>query len=595
MAFRFPSLATIGAGVRRAVQRFPVALGFSVLAAVLGHVAISVRWEKEEQLGRGLLIAGSLAVLAFAVRLRFETRRIHPRVEWAVAPGLLLVGTGIFFFAPPFKTPHGVVFLALWTLLVLAILSLAPFSRRKEFRGFWRHGHACIDRVTIAALFTGAAWLGLALALIAIRGLFGVNIDSEVFSHLAVTLFLFVAPLLAVAGYPEAPEKLDSDVPFPSALRAFAQWVMVPLVSVYGVILLAYALQILFTWQWPKGTVGWLVSWAGVLGIASNLVLLPLVEKHEYRWLRIFLRAFYGTLTIFAVLLLLAAYRRVAEYGWTEERVLLAVLGFWFLGIAAYFSVRPGATRQWVPASLGALALVLAVGPLSAHSIAVRDQTKRLDATLRRLGLAEDTRPRSTLSAVDRRTLWEQLDFFYDREMLWRISGTRFPKLQPKGDRLQVADVFAAIGQPETFPYAVDEATRWQIETEGDVLPVGGYEHFFVGGTYGGNFDSGRRQEIRFGARRLFLASDQKTLRLEESDGRALVTFDLVGWRTSLDKKTFMPDESRVSLPLEKVAIDGQGLSGWKARVWIRNASVEKDTPGVDIRTLWLAFREPSK
>lgn len=592
MAIRFPSVANIASGLRRAGTRFPVALFFFAAGAACGHVWVQVRGDHGDWLWRALVLAPTLGLLGFAARLRLESRGIHRRVEALAGIGVLAVGAAVFFAAPSFQSPQGLVFFALWVVFVLCVLSLAPFSRSREFRGFWRHGQAVVERGLLAAIFAAAIYGGLALALVALEGLFGVRVPSRVYGHLAVFLFLLGLPTFGLATYPEPVRALDSETDFPGALRSFAQWVMVPLVTVYGVILLVYALQILVRWEWPKGTVGWLVSWAGTLGLATNLVLLPLFDRHELRWLRAFFRAFYAALAVFATLLLMATYRRVSEYGWTEERVLLAALGAWFLLLAIYFTVRPKATRQWIPASLGLLAIAFAAGPVSAHRIAMRDQTKRLAALVARLGIQPTGPLKRRLDSKDRRQLWDQLDYFRARHELVAVAGRLFPPVKTTAESHVVGAFLEAIGQPTEYPYEDGRPKRFFVRTKGRIFPIEKFTRLAALDYQVLNLYSNTREEIVVDGRKLFFASDRKVLRVEDVDRHVVLRFDLAKWRASMEGSL---TEEQVLLPPEACILEGESRNGWKGRLFVQSATIQNGPEGIELGAALLAFRLPGE
>ncbi len=610
-SIRFPSFETIIDGAKRGIARFPVAMGFFLVAAFATHVRIVRSFSSEESWIRFVVIASGMGFLAIAARLRLESRQIHRRVEWVSAAALLALGTLLYFVAPKFGSIAGAIFLSQWVLLILAVLTLAPFSRRREFRGFWRHNHAIIDKALLAAIFSGAAFAGLSLAFFALEGLFVLHVHRDVYAHLATALFGSVAPWFALSAYPADVRSLDSDVPFPGALRSFAQWVMVPLVSVYAIILLVYAAQIGFKGEWPKGMVGWLVSWAGALGLMTNLVLLPMAEKHELKWLRLFLRGFYAALIVFAGLLALATYRRVSEYGWTEERVLLALLSGWFFGLALFFTLRPSATRQWIPATIGILALITCSGPLSPTFISQRDQTQRLEKLLERIGVRKNGTAVALTTDLDvktRRQLWDQIDFFSDRDLLRKVQPL-FPPLKEATSDLSIGDLLLAMGQSKDFPIADEEPSMWSIAPSDEAVATEGFDRFVQVRLPGWHFKLGRSRSdesaeagvgefVSDGVRWKLVLTEGTKLTIEDMSNRVKVTFDLVAWATRMRGKFSSGGAHRVPrLSSQEIAIDGQSDAGWKARLFLQSARVQADegTYRVSVDHAWLAFRVPGK
>lgn len=68
---------------------------------------------------------------------------------------------------------------------------------------------------------------------------------------------------------------------------------------------------------------GWLVSSVAVIGLLSWLLIHPLEEREEYAWVKTYTRGFYIALLRAVVMLWLAIYKRVMEYGITKPRYFL--------------------------------------------------------------------------------------------------------------------------------------------------------------------------------------------------------------------------------------------------------------------------------
>ena len=83
----------------------------------------------------------------------------------------------------------------------------------------------------------------------------------------------------------------------------------------------------------PSGWIGYLVSSVAALGILSLLLVHPIKERKENGWIRTYGRWFYLALVPSIVMLLLAIWQRIAQYGITEKRYFLIVLSLWLAGM----------------------------------------------------------------------------------------------------------------------------------------------------------------------------------------------------------------------------------------------------------------------
>jgi len=174
------------------------------------------------------------------------------------------------------------------------------------------------------------------------------------------------------------------------------------------VILLVYFGKVLATWQWPSGWIGWLVSAVAVGGIFSLLLVHPLADRPGDRWVGTYARAFYLLLLPAIVMLWLAIWQRVGQYGITERRFFLIVLSLWLAGIAVYQLVTRARGIRVIPMSLGLVGLLTFAGPWGAYAISEGSQVRRLGGLLERNGMLVDgtVRPASTaVAAEDRREI----------------------------------------------------------------------------------------------------------------------------------------------------------------------------------------------
>lgn len=241
-------------------------------------------------------------------------------------------------------------------------------------------------------------WLGVSGALLALDKLFGVPVPGEGYARLWI-LFAFVFnPWFFVSGVPGDLGALEQQHDYPRGLRVFTQYVLVPIVAIYLVILTVYFGKVAFTREWPNGWIGYLVSSVASVGILSWLLVHPLEEREEHAWVKTFTRGFYVALMPAVVMLWLAIWKRVGQYGITERRYFLIVLSVWLGGIAVYYIFSRSRSIKLIPATLCALAILTFAGPWSAYAVSERSQRDRLVTALERNELFVD----GTLRAATR-------------------------------------------------------------------------------------------------------------------------------------------------------------------------------------------------
>ena len=404
MPILLPSLGAAVAGAHRTLRRFPLAIGAGAVAAAAGILMFEELGP--EWLHGRLTASASLGIAVFtAAALLAERQRRRGPAQAVLGLAGLLVLAGYFAGWPHWAEPVRAFRYAQLSVAAHLLVVLVPFARTERRNAFWQFSRVLLERAVLAAVFSGTLFLGLALALAALDNLFGVDVPDRAYGRVwLLTAFLFNTWFF-LGGVPEDPRALEERRDYPAVLRVFARYALVPLVSVYLVILTVYLAKVVVTWDWPNGWIGWLVSGVAGAGILTLLLVSPIAEDAEQRWIATFSRGFWFAAIPSLVMLWLALYQRVHQYGVTERRYLLIALSLWLAGLAAYYAVTRSRNIRLIPATLCVASLLTFAGPWGPYAVSEASQVGRLRATLERNGMFADgalRRPAGVVGAADR-------------------------------------------------------------------------------------------------------------------------------------------------------------------------------------------------
>ena len=126
------------------------------------------------------------------------------------------------------------------------------------------------------------------------------------------------------------------------------------------------------------------MSSVSFFGILSLLLVHPVRDRAENRWVAAYARWFYVGLLPAVAMLILAIAKRVNQYGITENRYFLLVLAGWLAVITLTFIFRPRTPIKIIPATLCLVALATSAGPWGAYAVSEASQTARLAGLLER-------------------------------------------------------------------------------------------------------------------------------------------------------------------------------------------------------------------
>ncbi|MGD8276458.1 MAG: DUF4153 domain-containing protein, partial [Gemmatimonadota bacterium] len=280
------------------------------------------------------------------------------------------------------------------------LVAFLPFIGVAGENGFWQYNRTLFLRFLVSALYSTVLYIGLSLALAALDQLFGVNVEGETYIRLMFAIAFVFNTWFFLGGVPTNLAALQEREEYPAGLRVFTQFVLIPLVAVYLLILTAYLGRVLATREWPSGWIGWLVSGVAVAGTLALLLVHPLRERKGLGWINAYGRWFYVVLLPSVGMLVAATLQRVGQYGFTERRYFLLVLALYLGGIAIFYGVTGSRRIRWIPLVLALVAFGTLAGPWGAYAVSRRSQLGRVEAALARNGMLVDGMARPASAAV---------------------------------------------------------------------------------------------------------------------------------------------------------------------------------------------------
>lgn len=395
---RLPSIDQLIAHTLASVRRFPYVILAAVLSAVThlswleGPVDLLAVLTRSGD-GGDLLVASSLAIpLYIALRLAQERGLISGRWAGALRVGFLAALLAIVWQWDDWGDQVRALRYVQLSLGAHLLVAFVPFVRTGELNGFWQYNRTLFLRALITGIYSAVLFAGLAIALLAIEQLFGVDMYNDAYMDLLLTIGFVFTTWFFVAGVPGDLGALESVDDYPRGLKLFAQFVLIPLVTIYLTILTVYFGKVLLTTEWPSGWIGWLVSSVSVAGILSILLTHPIRGREENRWMATYGRWFWIVMMPAILMLLVAIWKRIAQYGVTEPRYFLVALTLWLAAMALLYGIARSENIKLLPLSLCALAFVTVGGPWGAYTVSRNSQAARFTSLLERNGMLEDGR-----------------------------------------------------------------------------------------------------------------------------------------------------------------------------------------------------------
>lgn len=402
----FPSFQKIIQETHTTFLRFPLEILIVITGTIFAIYATNETNRQTEELFTKIIMGCSLCLVLFlSITLYFLNDKKSTILRFI---GSFILGALVFVFIFQFseriKQFETYQFLALNLALHLLVSFAAFISKEYNEGAFWEFNKQLFLRILTSALYSIVIYAGLSFALLATHHLFNVDYYNEIYIDLFYIIFGIFNTVFFLSGIPETNNPNEPlHLNYPIALKKFTQFVLIPLISIYFLILLSYEIKIITLFSLPVGWVSNLILVFAIFGILSLLLIHPIANEKGNVWMRTFHKWFYYLLVPLIGLLFWAILYRINLYGFTHERYYVLALSIWLTILTVYFIFKKEPQIKFIPISMCLIAMLTILGPQSADSISKRSQLDRFEEYI--------TRQKSTLTVKEEKDLSSIVSF----------------------------------------------------------------------------------------------------------------------------------------------------------------------------------------
>ncbi len=417
---KFPSLIDITGKAQNAFKRFPITLVWVILGSFFYIFLLeensSVLLKKYSDVLLTLLLG-----VSWFIGTQFFLEQLKSPKKWMGLKLVVLALLFLFYWHLPDlgKSDVDPTYYIRFFLYFIAghlFVLFAPFTVKWDKEAYWNYLKSVAYAIIRSAFFSGVLYLGLVLALLAIDSLFNIDIKGERYGQLFIFCLGIVNTWVYLSDFPKGILE-NRTIAFNKALEVFVKYILIPLVLLYILILYAYGLKIIVQWELPQGWVSYLVTALALLGFLVQVIINPVqksikswVINHFYPW-------FYILLLPLILLLFVAIFRRIGDYGFTENRYFVLVSAFWILGMAIYLLLGQKKRLKVLPISLFILAILASFGFWGAFSISKNSQVGEFQRVYRDVGAKDNV-----ASFKEYEQLKSILSYLNDRDALSHLD-----------------------------------------------------------------------------------------------------------------------------------------------------------------------------
>lgn len=367
---------------KRSVRRFPITIGISTLLVMLliyfNENSSNMTSIVRENFTRLNMVVGLGIIISLCIGLfneRFIKRgKLKEVISYII--GLLFLIFYYYFLLTDFQMVSMVRYIATTIFFILVFFYIYRISKEE---GYENYVIGLFSSAALTAIYSGVLYFGLSAILFTIDRLFDINIDSKYYLYMFFIVSFIFAISLFLSKIPDDSGGVTTRG-YARSLEILLLYIVIPLLTAYNIILYAYFIKILITWEWPMGLVSHLVLWSSALSVGVIFLITPVLEESKIA--KQFKIWFPKAVLPILVMMFMSIWIRVDQYGVTERRYFVILLGIWITGIMLYYSFMKPLRNIIIPISLSIIVLISVYGPLSSFSVSIRSQNNRLNNIL---------------------------------------------------------------------------------------------------------------------------------------------------------------------------------------------------------------------
>ena len=467
-------IISLAKSIYKSIKRFPVTIAFSTAFVVMMIITSEIRSSSAhgltENLNRVSMILALGVPLSLCIKLYFEKKnnyKLSHIISAFIGEGLILI-LYYFFLLEDLKMVSTTRYAGVTLALYIAFLFI-PYFKDKE--NFELYVIKVFGRFFITIIYSAVLYGGLAAILATIDKLLGVKISSNSYYYTFLIVAGIFAPTYFLGGLPTIKDSFTKEN-YPNIFRVLVFYIVMPLISVYTLILYIYFAKIIILKQWPVGLVSHLVLWYAVISASVLFFISPIYKENSFA--KKFMKFFPKLILPLIMLMFFSIGIRVNAYGITENRYYVIVLSLWVFGVMIYFSFAKKFKNIFLPITLSAIMIISVLGgPLSSYSISKSSQNKRLEKMLLSNNMLQDKKivKASSISEKDKNEISSIISYFNSNHSLKDV------KYLPKDFKMD--DMEKTFGFQYSPNFSPQNCFYFNIMQTGEPIEISGYNYMF--------------------------------------------------------------------------------------------------------------------
>lgn len=406
--------------IKQSIKRFPLTSLCAFIACIFLIILTERDFVPKDSLIQRLFFIFLMAIpLTASVKLLWERRKkpIKELFIYYIISALFLI---VYFFLQLkfINYVSGSKLVGINIIFFLLFLFVPYFLNRENFE---LYSIEILSKFSLTVAYTIILYFGISAILFTINRLLEVKIYNKLYSYaFFICVFVFAVNYF-LSQVPDIDEKFYKE-DYPKALNILLNYIVIPLLTAYTIILYIYFFKIILTQNWPKGLVSHLVLWYSFITILVIFLLYPI--KEEYKISNYFIKIMPKIILPLVIMMFFSMGIRIKAYGITELRYYVLASGIWVFLIFMYWNISKNVKNTLVPFTFAIFILFSTFGPISSFNVSLYSQSKRLKNILIQNNMLVDgkIKKNANISDKDKRNISDIISYLSRRNYINKIK-----------------------------------------------------------------------------------------------------------------------------------------------------------------------------
>ncbi|MCX7694212.1 MAG: DUF4153 domain-containing protein [Caloramator sp.] len=457
----------------KSIRRFPLTFLSAFATCLTIIIMIEQKREPSLTLQRLAMIFALSIPITLSFKLLWERRSkdLKQLLLYYLTSIILIIGY-YFIFLNKLDYISTSRFVGTNLIFYLVFLFVPYFLSRENFE---MYSIKIFTGFFITAIYTAVLFLGLSAILFTIDSLLGIKVESETYIETWFICLLIFAVNYFLSLVPKK-EDTFTKFDFPRAFNILLNYIVIPLLSAYTVILYIYFFKIIVTQNWPKGLVSHLVLWYSFITILVIFFVYPINKDVPIAYY--FTKIITKIIIPLIIMMFFSMGIRINAYGVTEPRYYVIIAGIWILFVFIYWNINKQPKNTLIPFTLALTIFISLFTPISSFSISRYSQNKRFENLLIKNNMLKDGKIQKNpnVSIDDQRKISSIISYFETRQGIDKL------KYVPKDfNSSKMKDV---LGFNFETPYYPKEQYFYFRIAPNSLIDIKGYEYFIQLNSY---------------------------------------------------------------------------------------------------------------